>query len=276
MSDPNVISQPVSSTPAPSDSGAAPATATPVANPTQAAVPATSTPAPAAPPTSSVPPGYVPSHRIREIREQESARYSQLEASTKSEIERLTKQVQALTGVTPQTQNESDVIRQQLFKVVPQLEALIKHQEKLERLIANQEQLEQQNNHYWTSYNRTQMGRLFKAAESAYGQPLTDAQKRYLAGSFVGWASGDPELEARYQSDPELVEEFWKEFSSNFVEPARRAATATTVQRAPANLPQDTPSGAAVRTTPAPSQAKDLDGRVDEAWQAFKQLRAKG
>lgn len=276
MSDPNVN---VSSTPAVSDNSATPATATPVA-PAQSGAPAisptpTQTGTATSNPAPQVPPGYVPSFRIRETRDQYETRIREIEAAKSAEIARLTQQVQALTGVTPQNRSEEETIREQLYKVVPELKSLVEQREQLAELVAQRQEMAQQQQHYWQSYNRSRMDDLFKTASEAYGQPLSDPQKRYLAASFVGWAQSDPELVERYQSDPSLVNEFWKEFSSSFVEPARRIQATSAVDRVARNVPQDTPSGNNLRPSNAPDEPKDLDGKVDKAWQTFKQLRAK-
>ena len=274
MSDPNVTAN----TAAVPDSTATPAaTPTPVA-PAQVGSPATpiapvQTPAPA---TQGQPPqGYVPSHVLRERTAQYEAKLANAEAANNAKIEQLQRQLQALTGVTPQNRSEEEVIREQLFKVVPDLKDMLAMREQLQQMAAQRDEIVSQNQHYWQSYNRTQMDRLYKAAETTYGQNLTDGQRNYIKAAFVGWASNDPDLAERYQTDPSLVDEFWKEFSSNFVDPARRQATAQTATRVPANLPQDSPSGA-LRSTPVPEGPKDLDATVDKAWAQFKQLRQKG
>lgn len=273
MSDPNVPldgnpTATVSDNAAPST----PATATPVAQPPVAAA---STPATSQPPaTGGVPPGYVPSFRIRETRDQYEAKLASLESSSKTQIEQLTRQIQALTGVVPQNVSEEEVIRQQLYKVVPDLKELLELRKDLQEMAKSRQDVEQQTQHYWKGYNRTQMDKLYKSASETYGQPLTDGQKRYLTNAFVGWAGSDPELADRYQSDPSLVDEFWKEFSSSFIEPARRSATAAATGRAASNLPQDTPSGG-LRTSPVP-QPGNLDERVGQAWQAFNTIKGGG
>lgn len=279
MSDPNFNINESNSAAATDITAPSPATATPVAPSAAAPTPAASTPSPATSGQPSVnpnapPPGYVPSFRIRETRDQYEARIAQLESANNAKIEQMQRQLQALTGVTPQNQSEEDVIRQQLFKVVPQLQKLLEIQEKLEASVGAQEELKAQQTHYWESYNRQQMNSLFKAAEDTYGTSLSDSQRNYLKAAFVGWASADPELASRYQNDPTLVTEFWKEFSSSFVDPARRVATANTAARVPANLPQDNPSGS-VRTSQPLDPPKNADEVVDRAWATFKQLRQK-
>lgn len=275
MSDPNNVVNP-NPTPAVSDTPATPAAATPAVS-AQPGAPATPTPTPNPATTGApqVPQGYVPSFRVRETREQYEARIQQLQAERQAEVDQLKRQIAALAGVNPPGQvDEAEAIRQQLFKVAPDLKELIDLKQQLMEIAKEKDEWRQQNQHYWQSYNRTQMDKLFKLASDGYGQQLTDPQKRYIAASFVGWAQSDPELVERYQTDPSLIDDFWKEFSSNFIEPARRVATTTAASRVAQNLPQDAPPGA-VRTSAAPvEQPKDLDGRVDRAWEQFKQLRA--
>lgn len=276
MSDPN-IQQPVSTPSAGDTAVQTPAAATP-------AVPAAQSPAipttPTATPTTQVPPqqpnpNVVPSYRLREQRDQYEARIQQLQTQNQSEIDRLQKQIQALAGVTPQNQSQADVIREQLYQVVPDLKELLEMREQLKEVTAQREDFVQQSRHYWESYNRSQMDRLYKTFGDSYGQPLSDAQKSYLKAAFIGWASNDPELASRYQTDPSLVDEFAKEFSSSFVEPARRIATTQNVQRTTPALPQDTPSGN-VRVTQPIDPPKDLDDRVSRAWQAFDTIKKGG
>ena len=266
--DPNV-----SSAPAPSDIPApSPATATPVAQPTGA--PAT-TVAPSQPPATggAPPPGYVPSYRVRETREQYEGKIAEMQTAANAQIEALNRKIQALAGVTPQSQSEEDVIRQQLFKVVPDLKELLELREQLKEVAAQRSEYAEQNQHYWNSYNATQAERLFAKASESYEQPLNDNQKRYLVASFVGWAQGDPEIAARYKTDPSVIDEFWREYSSNVIEPARRAATSSAVGRVASNLPQDTPSGG-LRTSQPPQAPANLDDRVGLAWQAFNAAKS--
>ena len=79
----------------------------------------------------------------------------------------------------------------------------------------------------------------------------------------------NPDLETRYQNDStNLVKDFWKAFSSQFIDPYRRADTAAVVNRIPQGLPQDTPGGAP-QTTPV-AKHTSLDDRANDAWARFK------
>jgi hypothetical protein len=129
--------------------------------------------------------------------------------------------------------------------------------------------LESQTEHYWREYGRQSMNRLFEHANQSLGSPLTDEGKRALHASFTGFVTSSPELAERYANDPTLVEDFWKLFSSSFVDPVRRTAATGIQGRATtiAATPQDTPSGAP-RIPGAPKPA-DLDERVSQAWAAY-------
>jgi hypothetical protein len=124
--------------------------------------------------------------------------------------------------------------------------------------------------HYWSTYGNQTMDRLYKLAAESLGSPLPDEGKRQLHASFVGFIQSSPELQNRYASDPTIVEDFWKQFTSSFVDPVRRASSAATAQRAAgvARLPQDSPSGTP-QTGGAP-KLNGLDERAAAAWAEFQ------
>jgi len=262
------------STPAASpDSGASPAAATPAVSATPPAIPAV-TPAPA---TSGAPEGYVPSYRIRETREsalrEAQAQWTAREAEIRAEGERYKQQVQALVGVTPPPDPNVANVKAQFAQLYPGLSKIEERAAQLEQLLERAGDLESQNDHYWQSYGRQTMDRLFTHASESMGSPLTDEGKRQLHASFVGWVQSSPELTERYTSDPTIVEDFWKAFTSSFIDPVRRNASAGIVGRAAAGaaLPQDTSSGAP-RATPAPSLGS-MDERAAAAWAQYETTR---
>ena len=270
--DPNV-SQPVASatptatpTPAPAISGA------PGAQPPTSAAPVTSPTTGSQPPATGGPEGWVPSYRVRETREavmrEAQNAWTQREAAYTQRMQQLESQLQALVGVTPQEVSESDVIRKQFAQVFPELAGLAGRAKDLEALIAKSEQLEAQNRHYWGSYARNNLDRLYGKATEAYGTPLDDNAKQFLRQSLIGYLQSSPELEARYESDPSVVDDFWKAFSSNFIDPARRSATVAAVGRVPGALPQDTPGGAP-QATPAPKLG-GIEDRASAAWAYYQ------
>lgn len=252
------------------DSGAPPATATPVVSAPQPATPA----APQAPATGAVPDGYVPSYRLRETREaavrEAQAQWATRETEIRAEAQRYRDQLQALVGATPPPNPEISAVKSQFAQLYPGLAKIEERAAQLEKLLERAGDLESQNDHYWQSYGRQTMDKLFTHAAESMGGPLTDEGKRQLHSSFVGWVQSSPELTDRYASDPSIVEDFWKAFTSSFIDPVRRTANAGIAGRAAGapGLPQDTPSGAP-RATPAPHMA-NMDERAAAAWAQYQ------
>lgn len=263
---------------APPAGGEIPAPAAPAAaSPQAVAPPVASQQAPQAPASPSAPDGYIPRYRYNEMsqREQQAResvqRYETQMGQVKAELDQYRRQVQALVGVTPPQNQESDAIKSQFFQLFPWAKKLEERFGDVENLIDRGSDMEAQVNHYWTSYGKQNMDRLFNLASGSLGAPLTDEGKRQLHSSFVGFIQSSPELTDRYATDPTVVEDFWKTFTSSFVDPARRASAGNVANRAAlgANLPQDAPSGSPqVVGAPKP---KDLDERTALAWAEYQQ-----
>ena len=255
--------------PAVGDTPAPPQPATPAASASPVATPQ-ATPAPA---TSGVPEGYVPSYRIRETREaavrESQSQWAAKEAQYQAQLQQIQSQLHALVGVNPQNKNpEVDAIRQQFGQLYPGLSKLEERAAQLQQMMEKAGDLEAQNQHYWETYGRQTMDRLFTTAQESLGGPLTEEGKRQLHASFVGFVQSSPEMQARYANDPTLVQDFWKQFTSSFIDPVRRSAQATVAGRAPGALPQDTPAG--IPRQPGP-QPRDLDERMSTGWALYNQ-----
>lgn len=251
--------------------GVSPAPAVPAPASFPAAAPAATPQAsPAAP---QVPDGYVPSYRLREAREaaarEASTKYTSEMAGVKAELDRYRQQIAALTGVNQPQTTESDTIKQQFFQLFPWAKKLEDRFGDFESLVDKSQDMDAQINHYWTAHGNATMDRLFKLANESVGVPLGEEAKRQLHSSFVGFIQSSPELTSRYATDPSIVDDFWKSFSSAFVDPVRRANSAGIVQRAAGvtRLPQDSPSGAP-QSSPAP-KLNGLDERAAAAWAEF-------
>ena len=269
----DIVSAPSAAEPTPS--APTPVTATPV---TPAAAPAISS-APAASPTSSTPPeGWVPSYRIRESREaavrEANAQFAQREAEIRAEADQYKRQLHSLVGVQPPPNPEIAAVRSQFGQLYPGLARLEERADQLLQLQERAGDLESQTEHYWQTYGRQTMDRLFTNAQNSLGAPLTDEAKRSLHSSFVGFVQSSPELSNRYANDPTIVDDFWKAFTSSFIDPARRTASAQVVQRASGFTPQDTPGGIP-HTAPAPSP-KNLDERMASGWALYNQHKVPG
>lgn len=260
MSDDLALSTPATPAEATPSAPAAPVAATP-----QTATPAAATPA--------APEAMVPSYRIRETREaalrEAQGRYESQIAAQRAETERYQAQLRALVGVTPPADPEVNAVREQFAKLYPGLAKMEAKAAEMEALLERGGDLEAQNNHYWQSYGRQAMDRLFTGAEAALGGALTEEGKKQLHASFSGFVGSSPEMTARYSSDPTIVDDFLKQFTSNFIDPVRRAASAGVVARAPGALPQDSPSGAPQRAAAPAFQS--LDERVAAGWAKLNQ-----
>lgn len=253
-------SQAVSDTPATS------APTTPSAPAPQEATPPVSQP----PATSGGGEAQVPSYRLRQQRDQYEQRIAQREAEWQAKHDAIQRQLHSLVGVTPPANPEVDQIKQQFSQLFPGLSKMEEKAAQLEALIARSQDLETQTQHYWQTYGRQTLDRLFSKAAETYGGNLSDAAKEQLHSYFVGYIQSNPDREQRYASDPTIVDDFLKAFSSNFVDPIRRTAGAVIQDRAPAGLPQDSPSGAP-RATPAP-QNLSLEERANLAWTQFNKF----
>ena len=277
MSDINVVESTPVNTPTPSDIGAP--SESPVSTPQvtpQSATPTVNTQPPATPGGGQPPQGFVPSYRLREAREAADKaadqRYAQRIAQIEAEANRYKAQLHSVVGATPSQVNpEVEAIRNQFATVFPDewklLQQLKDKAESIFGIADRAGELEQSTNHYWTSYGRQTVDRLFNIAETSLGSPLNDEAKRQLFTSFTGFIQSSPELSERYANDPTIVEDFWRAFTSSFIDPARRSAVTSTVSRVPTGLPQDTPSGAP-RVSPVP-KPQSLDERAAMAWSTF-------
>lgn len=268
-------------TPSPSDIGAPSGQPDPTPQVTpQSATPTVNTQPPATPGGGQPPQGYVPSYRLREAREAAERaadqKYAQQIAQVRAEAERYRQQLHSVVGATPQQVNpEIEAIRNQFANVFPDewklLQQLKERAESIFGIADRAGELEQSTNHYWTSYGRQTVDRLFNIAEESMGGPLNDEAKRQLFTSFTGFVQSSPEMQERYANDPTIVEDFWRAFTSSFIDPVRRNAVTNTVGRAPQALPQDAPSGAP-RISPVP-KPQSLDERASIAWQSFQQSK---
>ena len=266
--DPNTstpAAEPATQTPAPTSATQTPYAVTP-------ATPSAPTQAPA----TGVPEGYVPSYRIREVREQalREAREqtSQAEQRYQAQLEQMQARIAALAGISPQqTDPQVDAVRQQFSKLYPGLAKIEQRAADIEKILERTNDLESQTAHYWQSYGRQQVDTLVNLAQESLGVPLNEDGRRILINSFVGFVQSSPEMQARYEQDPTLAQDFWRSYQSNFIDPVRRASNVNVAGRVPQGLPQDTPSGAP-RATPAP-QLNGLDERANASWAYFNQLR---
>lgn len=217
---------------------------------------------------------WVPPHRLRETREaaqrEAQSQWAQREASIRAEADQWRSKAQALAGFAPAPDPAVSQVRSQFGGLYPGLSKIEERAEELLGILERQGDLESQNEHYWRSYGQQTMDRVFTKTAEALGGSLTDEGKKQLHNAFVGYVQSSPELTNRYPNDPSVVEEFVKAFTSNFIDPVRRATSATVQGRAATSLPQDTPSGAP-RAAGAPALTGSLDDRANAAWNLYQQ-----
>ena len=265
MSDLDIVSTPAASdipasTPDPAISGP---TATPTATPT-----GTSATAPTTPSSE----GMVPSYRIRETREaairEAQQQWGTREADYQAQLRQVQQQLHALVGVAPDQNPQETAIRSQFEQLFPGLAKLEARSQDLLGVVDRSGDLDAQNKHYWSEYGRQRLDSLYAKAGTALGAPLNEKGKSVLKAAFIGYVTSSPELAARYEKDPTVVDEYWADFGSNFIDPVRRTASATVdTQIGVRAIPRDTPSGAP-QVTAAP-KAKDLDERAAQAWASY-------
>lgn len=253
--------------------------AEPTATPPAPSTPAQATPsAPASTPTqysyAEDRSNWVPPHRIREGTErfqQAQTQWQSREQQYQTQLDAVQRQLQALVGVQPQNpaDAQAQTIKDQFYQLFPRLRELEEKGTDVLGLLDRAGDLESQTTHYWQSYGRQAVDRLYALASEGYGTPLSETQKENLHALFVGYVQSSPERTQRYASDPRIVEDFWRDFSSNFIDPARRNAQVTMAGRAAGvPLPQDTSSGVPpVAGAPKPA---NLDERAALAWAQYQ------
>lgn len=249
----------VAPSPAPSGSPAVSPSATP-----------TGTPAPAQGAAPEDRSNWIPPYRWRESQDafrRAQGEFQQQATQWQREREQMEARVRALVGVSAPQNPEVDQIKSQFGNIFPGLSKLEDKVQALEQLLERAGDMESQNEHYWQSYGRQNVDRLFSKAAEAIGTPLSDEGKRLLHSSFVGFVQSSPENSQRYASDPSIVDDFLKLFQSSVIDPSRRQQAAGIMARAPQGLPQDSPAG--VPQIPGAPKPQNLDERTALAWTAF-------
>jgi hypothetical protein len=211
---------------------------------------------------------WVPPYRLREQTQRFEQSLNAERARWEAEKAAYEAKVRALVGVTPPENPQIDEVKSQFKTVFPDLDYIGSQKAQIEELIALKDELRASMNAQWESHNRTATNILYSEAEATYGQPLSDDAKRTLGASFIGYLQSNPEAYQRYQYDPSVAKDFWKDFSGRFVDPVRRQQAVATAGRIPSGLPQDSPSGA-IHPSQAP-QPQTQDERLRAALEVYK------
>jgi hypothetical protein len=195
--------------------------------------------------------------------------FEQKENEFKTREQEYQAKIQALAGFGPKPNPEVEAVRDQFGNLYPGLAKLEKRAADLLQMIERSGDMDAQSSHYWTNYGQQAVNKLFAAAEADLGQPLNEEGKAYLHAQFVGFIQSSPERVNSYASDPGFVDQYWKAFSSNFIDPVRRVSAASAQGRIQTPLPQDT-SAAAPRIG-GPEKPANLEDRVSRSWTAYQQ-----
>ena len=234
---------------------------------------------------------WIPPHRLREETERRQAIEMQL-----AEAQR---QVAALTNTQPQTpqQQQSEQVRNALFQMFPFLKKFADlDDEQLERVLSSPEHVESiraAEQQQWQRHGDQQVGYIAEKVADGIGvEALDDDQRADLRDAFSHWLKTRARKEytesaaqfgqdrafsetvQRYErGDQKLLDEFVTRYTKNWVEPARRAGTARTVNRmrpVPNSGGRDTVTSSVQR----PAAFKSLDERIEYAANLAKERGA--
>lgn len=195
---------------------------------------------------------WVPGHRIvEETTARTAAERKAAEAIARADAAE--KRVRALAGVDPNAASEAEAekVKSNFFALFPQFAKLTP--EVLDKVLAAVERGDSADaaiRHTWDRLAQTTLRNLENRFLEVIGaDKLNDRQRAKLHGSWGAMMKADPEnFRLRYEAeDPQLIEDFIKEFTEDFVDPVRRLHAAGVVPRPP--VPRGGP-GHQVTTVP--------------------------
>lgn len=146
-------------------------------------------------------------------------------AAAKAELEHERQRIQALVGVSPKNKEEqdADAVRQAFAKYFPHLAELTA--EEIAELRETKELAKSQSetsSHYWTQHAIQMRDGVVAEIEKVY-KTLSPRQKDQVTKAYVLRAQTDPEFLKRHEAgDRTLIQEFAKEWTDDWFEPARR------------------------------------------------------
>lgn len=156
--------------------------------------------------------------------------------SMQDQLEASTKRVQALAGVNPQSDDEADAaeIRQKFGAVFKQLSKLDDPDtfQKLEQLLTMFPALQRTVDHHWGAHSKHVLTAIEKKIAEQLGGELGPRQIKAIRSAYVLEAQTNPEFATRHEEDSAaLIDEFSKQWVEDWIEPARRKATADELSR---------------------------------------------
>jgi hypothetical protein len=199
---------------------------------------------------------WIPPHRFNEVNTK-AQRVSELEASIKERDAKIA----ALVGVTPPTPGSEKAaqVKDAFLQMFPQFKSLVGlTPEQIDRLTKLPEDVERVNGSAQreaTRHGKAQLNALStKLADAIGADKLSEDQTSDLRDQFTVWfrakvqaelkASGGDESETltKYEEgSEEILDAFVARYKKNWLEPARRVATAGQVQRTSQRVPNSGP-----------------------------------
>lgn len=221
---------------------------------------------------------WVPSHRISE----ESTKRQRAE----SELETTRRQLQAITGATPKSADVQRVeeIKEQFYQLFPNAKDLLEMSKAdLDALRQAPQQAHQASEFVtagWARHGKQMLSNVVDKANDAIGGEMSARAANRVKAAFIQMIETENELgreqgrntpvmQKYLDGDESLVEDFIKEWSEDFLAPARRQNTAQQLARVQ-RVPQSG-TRTQVSSLQRPTEFKTLDERLDYAAQLFKE-----
>jgi len=160
-----------------------------------------------------------------------------LHGTTAAELERERKRVLALSGIEPKSKEEEDeaLIRERLERLYPWMKDLTT--EDIQAIRESRGQMDEMRNattHQWKAHGTKMLGAVTTGVQKELGGKLSERQITRIQEAYVSEARNNAEFLARHEAgDLSLIDEFVKGWIEDFVEPGRRSAIQTEVQRRP-------------------------------------------
>lgn len=157
-------------------------------------------------------------------------------ATHKAALDTERKRVLALSGINPKSPEETDLesVRAKLTQMFPFLAKFDdKSVEKISALLEQGDSLKEATSHHWKAHGQKMLDTVVSTIATDIGGKLSDRQIARIESLYANEAANNPAFLKRHEAgDPKLIEEFAKEFIEDFIEPGRRKALSTEIDRA--------------------------------------------
>lgn len=209
--------------------------------------------------------GWVPGHTLGE----KTKKVTELEL----QLADANKRMAALAGLAPKTETQiADEELQAAFTAkFPWFGELTpEFLKELKELVSSRKNLDDTTRNHWDNIaTRTLNDLETQFLDHIDASEITPTQRQKLNAAFLAWGNGNgpddlAKFKRRYDAeDPKLIGEFLKEFTSDFLMPARRQSAGSAVSRF-RPVPSGGRSAAVVSTEPKPKPG-NLDSAIDRA-----------